>query len=520
MVFYRKYRPQTINDLDSEAVREALTAILKQSDPPHALLFTGPKGLGKTSAARIVAKAVNCEKNKFAGVGKSIEPCNECEQCVSVTNGAHVDIIEIDGASNRNIDDVRDLKEKIRLSPASARKKVYIIDEVHMFTTDSFNALLKTLEEPPSHAMFILCTTEKHKVPATIMSRCFTVEFRSATKEELARSFKRIAKGEGLVISDEALEAIGSLAEGGFRDAQKVLEELSTVAVKGAITKELVEEKYKTSTIQHEVASLVNHLQSKDAKQALEVVIKVAEVGADIKYFMFQLVEELHKGLLQKAGVIEKSEVGPARNASQNDAGGSTKYQISIEELRELLILLMNAYAEMKHAVLPQLPLELAIIEWTSSKPATVESVVSVEKKVSVTTNGSAVTVSSMRKQVGDLAKVRALYGEEKPVKQAPSEDNTPRVNLMNISNSEITPEWLQSFWITFISEMKQYNHTIAGVLRGCMIKSYDKENLIIETSYKFHKERLNEAKTKEALGRVCKLLTGNSVSVEVVLRE
>jgi DNA polymerase III, subunit gamma and tau len=196
MVFYRKYRPQKIDDLDSKEVRETLTSVLSQESPHHAFLFTGPKGLGKTSSARIVAKVINCttpaikRKNGF-------EPCDQCESCVSIANGTNMDILEIDAASNRGIDEIRDLKEKIRLAPASSKMKVYIIDEVHMLTTEAFNALLKTLEEPPMHAMFILCTTEAQKVPATIISRCFHIAFKKATEDELVRSFQRIAKGEG-----------------------------------------------------------------------------------------------------------------------------------------------------------------------------------------------------------------------------------------------------------------------------------------------------------------------------------
>src|SRR5579884_4048056 len=189
MVFYRKYRSQTINDLDSTAVRETLLRILqKPQSIPHAFLFTGPKGLGKTSTARIVAKVVNCTARHGPQPASRIEPCNECSQCTSITNGTNLDVFEIDAASNRGIDEIRDLKEKIRLSPVAAKKKVYIIDEVHMLTTEAFNALLKTLEEPPSHAMFILCTTEQHKVPATILSRCFHIGFSKATPDELVRS--------------------------------------------------------------------------------------------------------------------------------------------------------------------------------------------------------------------------------------------------------------------------------------------------------------------------------------------
>src|ERR1700722_6921705 len=203
MVFYRKYRPQKIDYLDSAAVRDTLHAVL-QNDVSHAFLFTGPKGLGKTSTARIVAKVVNCERRKKG----EVEPCNECDQCVSITNGTNVDVLEIDAASNRGIDEIRELKEKIRLAPVAAKRKVYIIDEVHMLTTEAFNALLKTLEEPPEHAMFILCTTEAHKVPETIISRCFQVQFKPAKDKEIARSLTRIIEGEEINIEKDVLRVI------------------------------------------------------------------------------------------------------------------------------------------------------------------------------------------------------------------------------------------------------------------------------------------------------------------------
>ena len=235
MVFYRKYRPQTISELDSSNVRETLFAVLKGENIPHAFLFTGPKGLGKTSTARIVAKAVNCLHPKNG------EPCNVCEQCVSITNGSNIDILEIDGASNRGIDEIRELRERVKLAPSSAKKKVYIIDEVHMLTTEAFNALLKTIEEPPAHVMFIFCTTEPHKVPETILSRCFHISFSLATTAELVHSLERITNGEKIEAEKGALELIAHLAEGGFRDAAKILEEMVLLSNGQILTKKFVE---------------------------------------------------------------------------------------------------------------------------------------------------------------------------------------------------------------------------------------------------------------------------------------
>nr|MBP9719397.1 DNA polymerase III subunit gamma/tau [Candidatus Levybacteria bacterium] len=252
MVFYRKYRPQTIEELDSEDVKKTLQSILTTGSIPHAFLFTGPKGLGKTSTARIVAKYVNCQGKEE----KNVKPCNQCESCLSITNGTNLDVLEIDGASNRGIDEMRDLREKIRLLPVSANKKVYIIDEVHMLTTEAFNALLKTLEEPPLHAMFILCTTEPHKVPATILSRCFHIQFKKATTPDLVHAFERIIKAENVEAEPEALIRIASFADGSFRDGVKVLEEIVLSAKGKKVTSVMLESLYHTNSIDIDVKNM------------------------------------------------------------------------------------------------------------------------------------------------------------------------------------------------------------------------------------------------------------------------
>ena len=350
MVFYRKYRPQKIEELDSSSVRETLTAVLGQ-ESAHAFLFTGPKGLGKTSAARIVSKILNCERNKTKnGKLKEIEPCNKCYQCTSITNGTNLDVLEIDGASNRGIDEIRDLREKIRLSTAGALKKIYIIDEVHMLTQEAFSALLKTLEEPPSHAVFVLCTTEPQKVPATIASRCFHIAFRIASKEELIRSFKRIVKGEKLSIASDALLSIAQLSDGSFRDGAKILEELKARSGSKKITKDFVEKQYQMSNINQRVLKLLDGLAQKDTKKTLDLVQNLAEDGVEMGYFIEQLTTELHSKLLLKVN-SERPEIG-----------------FSLFEIKKLLKLLMKANLQLKYAVLPQLPLELAIIEFTQEQ--------------------------------------------------------------------------------------------------------------------------------------------------------
>lgn len=444
MVYYRKYRPQRIEELDSAQVRETLQAVLGSKKANfHAFLFTGPKGLGKTSAARIVAKFLNCENRKAS----DLEPCNRCDQCKSITSGSNLDILEIDAASNRGIDEIRDLREKINLSTAAAKYRVYIIDEVHMLTTEAFNALLKTLEEPPAHAVFVLCTTEPQKVPATIASRCLHVSFSVATSDELIRSLKRIVSGEKLNIEKEALEEIALLSDGSFRDGSKILQELVAKAGNRKITKEFVEKEYKVSGVKPQIGTMINYLEERDAKKALDLVQKLMNEGVDMKYFVEELTGELHSKLLLKVQAL--------------DGRG-----MSLEELKKLLELLMNASSQIKYAVLPQLPLELAIVEFTASA-SPLRSPVEVHSSVQTTT-------------------------------EHPRESN--------------------NFLSELILKINPHDRTIAGLLRGVSMTEMNGKKVVLETKYKFHKEKLDERNAKNLIEKVAGEILGKNVTIELTL--
>jgi len=225
LVLARKWRPQVFEDvLGQEHVGKTLKNAIRLGRVAHAYLFSGPRGVGKTSVARILAKALNCEK------GPVEIPCNSCVNCREITEGSSMDVNEIDGASNRGIDEIRELRENVKFAPASSRYKIYIIDEVHMLTKEAFNALLKTLEEPPPHVIFVFATTETHKVPATILSRCQRFDFRRLSLRNITDNLRRIASMEGIRISDAGLTLIAEASEGSVRDAQSLFDQAISFA--------------------------------------------------------------------------------------------------------------------------------------------------------------------------------------------------------------------------------------------------------------------------------------------------
>lgn len=322
MTYYLKYRPQTIEDLDILSVRESLTNIVNSGEIPHALLFAGSKGTGKTSTARILAKIINCTDRKGS------EPCNKCHSCLSITNGSNMDVIEMDAASNRGIDDIRVLRDAVKLAPSGSKAKIYIIDEAHMLTTEASNALLKTLEEPPSHVYFILATTNPEKLIDTIRSRASLIHFTKATVDEIKRSLQRIVASEKLKIKDDQLEIIIKQARGSFRDAVKILEQYSK--------DESVLQKQSTFNAE----KLAELIISKDADKALSEVTSAIKSGLSVENITMELLTVLQAKLLDQ----------------------------KTDDLIKLIGLILSVQEYNKVSPIEELPLELAIIKYSRIK--------------------------------------------------------------------------------------------------------------------------------------------------------
>lgn len=471
MSFYLKYRPRTVSELDLDVVRESLENIFKSQKMAHAYLFVGPRGAGKTSAARILAKVVNCQKSE-----KIEEPCLNCEMCKSIENGSAIDLIEIDAASHRGIDAMRELREKIGLSPVMGTKKVYIIDEVHMLTVEAFNALLKTLEEPPDHAVFVLCTTEDYKVPETVVSRCVKVQFVKANTEEVKRSLLKAITGEGLSVVGDALEYLATRVDGSFREGHKLLEQLA--ALGSEIDTKMV----------MSVLGVVTGVDPKrlgellllgDSKASLEEIEKADHLGVAFEPYAKEVVEFLRLELRASFGM------------------GERRTNMDTNRVKLVLEKTASACREMKSAVIEQVPLEILAVELGRVRVATTEiEELSVKKK----------SLQERQKPLVEEVEVieDVIVPEVKIVEPEVADEEEADVLVGDVSVESINSEWDH-----IVDELKPLNHSVAGLLRSAKPKAVEGGTLILEVFYKFHKDQLEQEAKRRLLEEVMRKKVG-----------
>jgi DNA polymerase-3 subunit gamma/tau len=360
LVLARKWRPQTFNDLiGQEHVSRTLQNAIDSGRVAHAFLFTGARGVGKTSAARILAKALECER------GPVTEPCNVCHACTSITAGNAVDVFEIDGASNTGVDDIRELRENIKYLPSVCRFKLFIIDEVHMLSTNAFNALLKTLEEPPPHVKFIFATTEPHKVPVTILSRCQRFDFKRIPLQKVVARLRHIVDQENIAISDQALTAVARKGDGSMRDSLSTLDQVLAFCGDSVADEEV------TSLLgvvdRRLLLETSSAIFSRDSRSALEIVKKVDDFGYNVRHFCQELINHFRNLTITQL-VENPGELLDLAEAELSEIVAQSK-SMNQEDLQRHLSILLKAESEMALSGFPRLILEMALVKMCSLAP-------------------------------------------------------------------------------------------------------------------------------------------------------
>ncbi|MBL7078539.1 DNA polymerase III subunit gamma/tau [Candidatus Shapirobacteria bacterium] len=449
-IVYQKYRPTKISHLDLKTVRNLLAKVLSSENLPHAFLFAGPKGIGKTSAARVLAKSLNCLKQKKG------EPCGKCDLCLEIGRGESLDVLEIDAASNRGIDDIRLLKEKVNLQPLKAKSKVYIVDEVHMLTREAFNAILKTLEEPPAHVYFVFCTTNPEKIPETVLSRLTRIDFQQATQEEIIHSLGRVVKGEKLKIDKEILELIAGCADGSFRDAHKIfyqlwLENKGRISLKSA-------QKALASWQEATPWYLLELIANKQIKEAVVIFETLGGRGVDWQDYGRRLLVNIQKLLLVKLG----AQKGEKKTIELTNS-------LSLEEIIALGNVFGESLLKAKGSPLPWLPFQLAVISLGKYEEEKKEKPFPGELKT---------------KKLKQPVEKKELVVEKQPV----------------VKKQILALESLKENWLRFLEAVKPLNHSVCALLRAARPKKVDQDYVTLEVFYQFHKEQLEQERNRKIL--------------------
>jgi DNA polymerase-3 subunit gamma/tau len=502
---YRKWRPQTFDEVvGQEHVIRTLRNALTSDRIHHAYLFAGPRGTGKTTTARLLAKAVNCL------APKEQRPCNACAICQAVNESRLIDLIEIDAASNTGVDDVRELREKVGFRPNEARYKVYVIDEVHMLSNAAFNALLKTLEEPPPHAIFVLATTEPHKIPVTVVSRCQRFDFHRIPVTQIVDRLVWMTEREQIEADQEALALIARQATGSMRDAESLLDQLASYE-ESSITVTDVRSALGTGTGEA-VMQVTEALAKGDMAQGLGAINTAVDEGADPRQFARQIVEHLRALLLVKlkSDVVLAHVTEDIRPRLETQAVG-----FSSTTLARAARLFNQAAAEAKGGWQPQLPLEMAFIE--AALPSETENPTSHSPSPPArpSTPPSARQSPPSRKSNPGPARSASSASATEAVREP-----EPVYNNLAASDGLLSPEALRGRWPEFLNALRPRNLPLEALMRSCEPVAVEGDIVVLGFAHDFHRSRVEDEQNKHDIEEVLSELIGQRYRVRCVLAQ
>lgn len=526
---YRKYRPQTFGQMIGQNhIKITLQHELERNELGHAYLFCGPRGLGKTTSARLFAKSVNCEKRKE---GES-EPCNECRSCLDIMAGRAVNIIEIDAASNTGVDNVREnIIENSRFVPAGDKYKVFIIDEAHMLSTSAFNALLKIMEEPPEHVIFILCTTEIHKLPLTVISRCQRFDFKKVSSKELTSLLERIIKEEGKSVEEEVIGRIVAYSEGCVRDAQSLLGKILSLG--DSVTLDQAEIILPRSDFDS-VYKFVSYLAEKNSVAAVELINRLVEEGVDLYIFSESILEFLRQLLLIKVdGRLEAFGIGLSEDLAGQASGLAQKFNYA--ELLDIINVFLDKPKEIKQSSIPQFPLEIAVIRviekvacsrpdsiaFNTSNPSGARpakpqpEIVAIESSAKPLDN-AVLKAEATGSQDGVASGKQADLAEPKQNDFERKAEETVNAG----SGCVINLESVVANWQAIIQSLMEANFSMASLLRISQPIRCEGSTLEIAVTSKFYKDRLEANSHRQIIEEVIEKTIGAKVLIKGVVSD
>ncbi len=516
LVLARKWRPQNFEDVaGQEPITRTLKNAIKANRIAHAYLFTGVRGVGKTTAARILAKALNCEQ------GPTATPCNQCTHCEEITSGSSLDVLEIDGASNRGIDEIRQIIENVRYQPAKCRFKIYIIDEVHQVTKDAFNALLKTLEEPPPSVKFILATTEPQRVPETILSRCQRYDFRRISLREIVERLSAIGKSEGLNITDEALVLLAREADGSMRDAQSLLEQVLACAMPAAGDSQ---QAIVDAALLQEILGLAERKCLYDLSQAVldgdpcrcvELIAEVMNQGRDLSRLSRDLVEHFRNLLVARLSASRAganrgaaAEVGQLLDLPDQEIADLVRQtgQMSVESLLDYLDFMAAGDEEVSRSATPRFALEAVLIRLASlpqSLPVA-EILTRLERLEGRAPTGVRAAVTAERPKPAPMAAPVAMP-MAKPAVATPLPEAIP-------ASTDASSHWRD--FVAFVGKEKKF---LASHLDATVALSLPPAPLKLSVAERHHLSYLQDADNLAALRELAKRFFGQEVTIQFI---